>query len=122
MTLRRKYNEAKFQKALVEFIRNNAIPGVLPFHVNNNGRNAIQGARLKALGVVAGIADIVLLAPEGKVFLLELKAKKGRLSDSQKEIKEFCNDWNIPWAEAHDFQEAIHWLKEWGLISARVAA
>ena len=123
MTLkRRKYPEAKFQRALVEFINNNSVPGVLVFHVNNNGKNAIDGARLKALGVVPGIADLVCVAEGGRVFMLELKDKKGSLSPAQKDIRDFCDQWRIPWAEAHDFDEAIHWLKEWGLIKARVAA
>ena len=39
--------------------------------------------RFKRLGVLAGIPDLVIIKPGGNVYLLELKAGKGSLQDSQ---------------------------------------
>jgi hypothetical protein len=45
----------------------------LLFHVNNKARNAIEGNRMKAMGVVAGVSDLIYLRPGGKPILIELK-------------------------------------------------
>jgi len=121
MTSKRKSPEADFQKNLVDFIRLNA-PKVIVFHPYNNGVNRNHQMKMKRLGVLAGIPDLVMIKPGGIVYLLELKAGKGELRDSQKEIRDHCDHNGIPWASARSYDEAIHWLKDWGLISARVAA
>lgn len=57
------------------------------FAVPNGGRrDAVTGARLKAEGVVAGVADLILLLPRGgyNCLCLELKDGKGRQSAEQK--------------------------------------
>lgn len=45
-----------------------------------------SGARLKAEGLVAGVADLLLLTPNREYgsLAIEMKTPKGRLSDSQK--------------------------------------
>ena len=57
------------------------------FAVANGGRrDGITGARLKEEGVLAGVADLVLLVPNAKyhALLIEMKTPKGRQSDSQR--------------------------------------
>ena len=57
------------------------------FAVPNGGRrDATTGARLKAEGVIAGVADLVLLvARKGYgALLIEMKTGKGRQSTAQK--------------------------------------
>jgi hypothetical protein len=54
---------------------------------NGGARDLITGARLKAEGVVAGVADLALLIPRkgyGALFV-EMKTDKGRQSESQKQ-------------------------------------
>lgn len=121
MTLKRKSPEADFQRHLVDFIRLNA-PKVLVFHPHNNGVNRNHQMKMKRLGVLAGIPDLVIIEPGGRVYLLELKSGTGSLTESQKEIREHCDANSIPWASARSYDEAIVWLKTWGLIKARVAA
>lgn len=58
------------------------------FAVPNGGRrDAVTGARLKAEGVLAGVADLILLVKNRQygALLLELKTETGRQSSSQKE-------------------------------------
>lgn len=57
------------------------------FAVPNGGRrDDVTGARLKEEGVLAGVADLVLLVPNAKyhALLIEMKTPKGRQSDSQR--------------------------------------
>lgn len=54
---------------------------------NGNARtSAIQGARMKREGVLAGVSDVFLPVSRGKYhgMYLEMKVKGGRLSDNQK--------------------------------------
>lgn len=55
----------------------------LLFTVNNNATDSFQGAVMKAMGVVAGVSDMVFLHPDG-AMLLEFKTEKGRQNDRQK--------------------------------------
>ena len=54
----------------------------LLFTVNNNASDSYQGAVMKAMGVVAGVSDMVYLHPDG-AMLLEFKTPKGRQNDRQ---------------------------------------
>lgn len=114
-------SEASFQKNVVDFIRLNA-PKCLVFHPYANGVNRNHQMKMKRLGVLAGIPDLVIIKPGGLVYLLELKTAKGSLRDSQKEIRDHCDDQGMPWASARSYAEALTWLKLWGIIDARVAA
>lgn len=50
----------------------------------NNAKNQSHGAILKAIGMVAGVADLTLLTANGAVFI-ELKTETGKQSPAQKE-------------------------------------
>jgi hypothetical protein len=64
----------------------NSIPAErgLLFHVNNKARNAIEGNRFKAMGVIAGVSDLIYLKPGGKPILIELKTDIGSQSPEQR--------------------------------------
>lgn len=54
---------------------------------NGSRRDKITGAKLKAEGVLAGVADLILLKSNGKygALLIEMKTPTGRQQESQKE-------------------------------------
>ena len=54
---------------------------------NGGARDAVTGAILKAEGVVAGVADLILFVPnqQSPYLCIEMKTPKGRQSDAQKE-------------------------------------
>lgn len=57
-------------------------------HIPNGGkRNVIEAARLKRMGVKAGVSDLFLPVPRGAAHGLwvEMKAGKGRVSEAQQE-------------------------------------
>ena len=63
----------------------------LLFAVPNGGsRNLIEAARMKAEGVTAGVADLILLVPSGEYssLCIEMKTAKGRKRDTQKDWEE----------------------------------
>lgn len=57
----------------------------LLFHVQQKARNAIEGAKFKAMGLIAGVSDLVYLKPGGRLVLMELKIETGTQSQTQKE-------------------------------------
>lgn len=58
------------------------------FHVNNKAKDSLEGARMKTMGVVSGVSDLILLAPNGITYLIELKDQTGRQSDHQKAFQQ----------------------------------
>lgn len=56
------------------------------FHVDNNSYNAVIGARKKALGVVAGVSDLVLIL-FGEIIFIEAKDEDGTQSNEQKDFE-----------------------------------
>jgi hypothetical protein len=52
----------------------------------NNPPNKIAGAKLKSMGLVAGVADLSYLSPKGFVYI-ELKTAGGRQSPKQKDFE-----------------------------------
>ena len=76
-------SEAAFQQECVIWFHNNypKLRGLL-FMVNNNSASKREGAFKKALGLVAGVSDLMLIY-EGSVYPIELKTEKGYLSPEQ---------------------------------------
>lgn len=61
------------------------------FAVPNGGRrDSVTGAKLKAEGVLAGVADLILLKSNSMygALLIEMKTKQGRQSTTQKTWEE----------------------------------
>lgn len=54
------------------------------FMVHNAPKNAIDGNRLKAMGMVAGVSDMILLRPDRPPLCIELKTEVGRQGERQK--------------------------------------
>jgi hypothetical protein len=57
----------------------------LLFMVHNTPRNKIDGARLKAMGMVAGVSDMIYLRRDLPPLCLEFKTESGRQSSAQVE-------------------------------------
>src|SRR5574343_1179476 len=107
MKSKRSQPEAVLQKSIATFLRYSK-PNLLWFHVPNGGkRNAIEGAKFKAMGVLAGVADI-LIFKDCKFYAIELKAGKGSQSDAQ---QDFMNNW-IKEGGEYELCRSIDDLKE----------
>jgi hypothetical protein len=79
----RRMAEYQLQLYVVGLLRYSARRDVVWFAVpNGEWRTPAAGARLKATGVVAGVADLVLVI-KGRAHFLELKTATGRQSREQ---------------------------------------
>lgn len=79
-----KHEEHLLQCTIIKLLRLNKI---FCFAIPNGGRrDAREGARLKKEGVLAGVSDIAILANR-RVYFTEIKIKKGRQTESQKEFE-----------------------------------
>lgn len=83
--------ESDHQQALFQWskLMQGQYPELKLLHAIGNGNsrvNAIQGARMKRQGVLAGVSDIMLPVSRNGFhgLYVELKVKGGRVSDSQK--------------------------------------
>lgn len=67
------------------------------FHVPNEGkRGKLEAIRLKAMGVVAGIPDLIL-AWRGRIYGFEVKTDTGAQSDNQKAIQKSWDENGNPY-------------------------
>lgn len=86
---RRKQNEARLQAQCFQWCWN-TFPQTrrLLFHVENerSDGNKIDGARRVAMGLVAGVSDLILLIPRGEYhgLCIEMKTLTGSQKEKQK--------------------------------------
>ena len=84
--------ESKIQSAIVNYVRN-VVKDCLVIAIPNGSRRTSGGWAANAVsGLTPGAPDLVIALPEGRVFWLEVKAPKGRLSDNQVLIHEKMNE------------------------------
>lgn len=99
-----KRKEDAIQRAIVEYLKLLQKHYPLRFFAVPNGgkRSRIEAAIMKGLGTVAGAPDLVVLlgpirsttvrgpANGPKVFMIEVKSEKGRVSKEQNELWNWC--------------------------------
>lgn len=81
-----KHEESKIQQSAVMWFKLQ-FPHLVIFAVPNGGtRNKVEAAIMKSEGILAGVADLVLVGM-GKVVFVEMKTPKGTQQDTQKEFQ-----------------------------------
>jgi VRR-NUC domain len=109
--------EARLQAAIVQYIRD-AAPQCLVFHVHNGGlRSKSELSRMRWQGVVAGIPDLVLVAPGGNTHFIEVKTPTGRLSPDQIAIHDHLVALGTPPAIARSIDDVRRAFAAWGLAT-----
>jgi hypothetical protein len=81
-------SESAIQAAIVQALRLQFPRAIVAAVPNGGSRNVIEAARMKATGTLAGMPDLVVALPNGVTAWLEVKAKKGRISDKQEQLLE----------------------------------
>ena len=110
--------EDQIQAAVVLHLTVRALPGVVWFHVPNGGsRTAAEAGRFKALGVKAGVPDL-LAVRDGRLFGLELKADGGRVSEAQAVMLAELEAAGAIVGVANGLDEALATLERWQIIRA----
>jgi len=116
----RRYVEDALQASIVQFIRTCA-PECLVFAIPNGGlRSKREAARLKWTGVLAGVPDLIVVAPRHVVFI-EVKATKGVTSNDQKAVHAHLRALGYTVAIARSIEDVRLTLKHLG-IKTREAA
>ena len=88
--------------------------GLFCFHVPNGGkRNVIEATRMKAAGVRAGVTDLVVILPSGRVGWLELKDGAGKLSASQCAFRNHLQANGHHWAECRTLDQVCEAVTSW---------
>lgn len=83
-----KHQESSLQTSCVKWFRYQ-YPDLIIYAVPNGGsRNVREAQRLKSEGVLAGVADLTILLPQGKSLYIEMKVKGNRQTPNQKEFQQ----------------------------------
>ena len=103
------HEESKLQCGCVKYFRT-CFPkyAYMLFAVPNGGyRKELEGKILKAEGVIAGVADLILLVPRnGKGALcIEMKTRKGVQRESQKVWQEECEKAGNKYVVVRSFEQ-----------------
>lgn len=103
--------ENAFKTGLREDVRYFAVP--------NGGYRDWRTARtMKDTGTIAGIPDLVLVDSDGRTHFIEVKTRRGSLSDEQSDFGAWCLEHGIPWAVVRSRAETIEVLRGWRLLKA----
>jgi hypothetical protein len=82
------------------------------FAINNNSVGGARGAMNKAMGVVAGVADMCFLKQDGKTCWIEWKTETGRQSPEQIKFQQLClslgHEYHIVRSEAEFLAVILH--------------
>ena len=88
----------------------------LLYHIPNGGsRNKIEAAKLKGMGVKAGVPDLHLPVPKGKYcgLWIEMKYGDGRVRPAQKEFMEMAADQGAYCVVCYGADAAIEIIKQY---------
>ena len=87
-------------------------------HVPNGGaRTKAEAGIFKALGVMAGVADILIIPQGGKSHWVEIKPKGRYQSESQRAFEGVMIALGCPYRVVRGVDEVDAALREWGVIS-----
>jgi hypothetical protein len=111
--------ESALQRSVVKMLRTMLRPGVLMRHITAGGADARTGAKLKAMGRMAGCADLEFMWREAgmlRVLFLELKLPGRPLQPSQLDFMELVRPLG-PYCVATTINEALAALATYGLLA-----
>jgi hypothetical protein len=107
--------EARRQASIVWYVRAVA-PDIRIWHVPNGGlRTKSEAARLKWVGVLAGVLDLTLVLPGGRSAYWETKTPWTGLSDDQKDMIKALEALGHDWAVVLDIDDARRELRRLGV-------
>lgn len=113
----RPISELALHKNVITLLMFSAKPRVIYFHCpNGEQRSKRTGAKLKTMGVLPGVADIILVAPRGIVHFLELKRRGAPRSENQIAFADACSIGHVPYGVVDNFEDARAQLIAWDLL------
>lgn len=116
--------EEILQRQVVSLL-NVTAPNCIWFATTNQRgtRSRAEMGILKAMGVRAGVADLVFVLADGRAAFIELKAPDGRQSPAQALFQADCEFHGVPYAVCRSLPEVQGTLAAWGcVLRGRIAA
>lgn len=89
------------------------------FAIPNGGRrDKVTGAKLKEEGVLAGVADLILLYPSGEyhALLIEMKTAIGKQSSEQRKWQQQIEPYGYKYVVCHSLGDFINAINSYLLI------
>ena len=110
-------SEHSIQTQILNYLFYKAAPNVFAIGIPNAGKRSYRVAgRLKAEGMMAGVADVCVLLPGARVAWMETKTARGRQSYAQKGFEERCQRLGHHYRIVRTLQEAIGFLLTIGAL------
>lgn len=108
--------ETALQKSVIQWL-DLTKPDAFWFHVPNESKSHVaHRVKMKAMGVVPGVADLVFILPGGRVGFIELKFGKGRQSIAQQGFEHAVTELGAFYRQARCIEEVAQALWEWGVL------
>ena len=99
------YQESQLQQMCVRYFRYVYPQYVIYATPNGGSRNPVEAKRLKAEGVLAGVADLTVLLPNGRIIYIEMKVKGNRQTDNQKDFQQKAEALGYKYYVCYSFDE-----------------
>lgn len=104
--------EDELQAAVIEALRLQFPRAIVAAVPNGGSRNPIEAAKMKRTGTLAGVPDIIVALPSGRVCWLEVKTASGRVSGAQQGIMERLGALGHPVRVCRDVSDALAFVRE----------
>jgi hypothetical protein len=112
--------EFQLHCAVADVVRRWIMPGWVYTHIaSGERRDMVTAARLKRMGVMPGFPDLLFIGP-GRVCWIELKAKRGRLSEAQAAVASHLVAAGHGYLCSDSFDDIIATLKDWGIVRGAI--
>jgi hypothetical protein len=113
-------SEFQIQVALIARLRLQCRPNILYFHCPNGElRDKRAAAKLKAMGVLPGVADLQFIFPVAQPNLfLELKARRRKLSSDQDAFRSRVRSAGHHYEMADNIDDAVRILVKYNVLPA----
>ena len=90
---------------------------ILAYAPNGELRDSARAvSKLAAMGMLAGVPDIIAVSPERKVHFLEFKSETGTLDEAQRDFQLWAIRANLPHSVVRSVGEAMRVFEFWGCI------
>ena len=110
-------DEHSIQTQILNYLFYKAAPGVFAISIPNAGKRSYRVAsRLRAEGMMAGVADLCVLLPSARVAWIETKTTKGRQSFAQRGFEERCKRLGHTYTVVRSLDDAVFVLKHLGAL------
>ncbi len=114
-------SEYQLHCMVVDTVKRWRAPGWIFTHIaSGEKRDQVTAARLKRMGVVGGFPDLVFFGPQGQVCFVELKARRGRLSDPQADVASHLVAAGHGYLCSSDYRDVVDTLKAWRVLRSGI--